>query len=423
MYHHLRPSTIEDPRQLALPYVNMDTLGTMQWSPLRHLATWAPFRLDALGLITLLGAAEVDRSLGQLIHNKWFEYLPLLAANVIASDSFTRPIPGSALYNITDGILATDVAGWFCRWLLAQKLTFTSTKTTIECRQRRTTSGWLLGGKMPAPVPAFAGVLIILALLLLTVLLGDWWGMTNLVCIGVVVVIRQINMQKLRTALDHNALGAGNSVADREPCKVFVTLPNGDAVTVKTTRGMVGCLLTTPRPDGPQMYMYSRLLCWLMFAGQALTLGSATLMYQILCVVLLIAATMCVTHGIGAEDNAIGGCLMLSSNYDIVKKTASDTDNRHSAYINLRLTQKEEDSMVAWNLTPHRSNKFWWDRHNGRKEAAMAIEPSTVRDAEESIEHGNDEGRVDGSNEGSKEMVHLTVDDSGTADALTPKED
>jgi len=90
-----------------------------------------PFRLDALGLVTLLGTQELDIAIGRLVTNHFTEYLPLLGAYIIAGESITKPIPGFVLYNITDGICATDVTGWFARWLMCQKLSPSSSTITI----------------------------------------------------------------------------------------------------------------------------------------------------------------------------------------------------------------------------------------------------------------------------------------------------
>ncbi|KAK5948667.1 hypothetical protein OHC33_010270 [Knufia fluminis] len=105
-------------------------LGERSW---RQAYEWSPFKLDALGLITLLGTPEVDQAIGQLTDNTWCEYLPFLAANVVAADSFTKPSPGYQLFNITDGIRALDLNGWFTRWLEQQDLQYVT--TVIEVRR------------------------------------------------------------------------------------------------------------------------------------------------------------------------------------------------------------------------------------------------------------------------------------------------
>ena len=96
--------------------------------PWHGIKQWNPFKIDALGLITLLGADEVNQSIGTLQRRRFTEYLPLLAAFIVAGDRFNSEQPGFALYNITDGITTTELKGWFTRWLTAQKI---RTGTTV----------------------------------------------------------------------------------------------------------------------------------------------------------------------------------------------------------------------------------------------------------------------------------------------------
>ena len=100
--------------------------------PLFHLLNWQPFRIDALGLITLLGASELDIAIGQLFFPSTTEFAPLLAPFIISNNSFTKPIPGVTLYNITDGIVATDVSGWVVRWLMSRDLGWNSATLIIS---------------------------------------------------------------------------------------------------------------------------------------------------------------------------------------------------------------------------------------------------------------------------------------------------
>jgi hypothetical protein len=56
--------------------------------PLQTLSSWAPFHIDALGLVTPLGADEINVSVGHLAPSRWLEYMPLLAGFVVAGDGF-----------------------------------------------------------------------------------------------------------------------------------------------------------------------------------------------------------------------------------------------------------------------------------------------------------------------------------------------
>lgn len=100
--------------------------------PLDVLRSWEPIRIDALGLVTLLGAEEMSRTVGRLVHSRVTDWLPLLAAYTVVDDQITQPVPGFVLFNVTDGIMATDVSPWFARWLLSYPLTYTATTITLR---------------------------------------------------------------------------------------------------------------------------------------------------------------------------------------------------------------------------------------------------------------------------------------------------
>ncbi|MCJ1230106.1 hypothetical protein MMC12_006777 [Toensbergia leucococca] len=106
----------------------------MTFAPLAWLAKWVPFRLDALGLVTMLGADEMNMTIGNLVHKGLVKYLPLLSASIINGNRFTSPLAGFTLYNVTDGIMASALAGWSTRWLLAQNLTRNRTTLLMGVR-------------------------------------------------------------------------------------------------------------------------------------------------------------------------------------------------------------------------------------------------------------------------------------------------
>ncbi|KAK8096061.1 hypothetical protein PG999_014083 [Apiospora kogelbergensis] len=86
---------------------------------LAAISEWAPFQLDALGLVTIFGAKEMNTSIGNLVHSWATEWLPILGSYAVANNELTTPEQGFVLYNITDGVMATDVAAWFTRWLMS----------------------------------------------------------------------------------------------------------------------------------------------------------------------------------------------------------------------------------------------------------------------------------------------------------------
>lgn len=138
---------------------------------IRWLLRWRLFKIDALGLVTILGTDEVNRFIGRLSRSRLTEYLPLVSSFVIASDGIKSAIPGFELYNVSDGICASDFAGWFSRWLLSQDLTYNCTTLTINIRQPIIKS--CDGFKLAAGI----GSAICFFIILMPAIMADWWGL------------------------------------------------------------------------------------------------------------------------------------------------------------------------------------------------------------------------------------------------------
>lgn len=319
---------------------------------LHSLKTWAPFRIDALGLVTILGADELNLAIGRLARNKYTEYLPLLGGYIIAQNSVVKPIPGFTVYNISDGIMATDVTGWFARWLTCQEFTWASTTLYISGLQMNSKPVSLaeeVGGLV-------LGIITLLPILTFAVAMGDWWGFANTLSMLVSVVVRRIIIGQNRHALDRATQGA--IAKSPEMVKTFWTMPDGHTVTIKLPRGiLMDCLLTTPRPPNPTLYSLTRIAAWIGFGCHVITLGMATLFCQMLSVALLLSATVLVASRIGDDEYRVGTHLRIE------RKDSEGRDFRSAAYAKLRLTEKEETSMVAWNLFPHKSNDSWWENY------------------------------------------------------------
>ena len=69
-------------------------------------------QIDTVGIVTLLGANFIRKSLGKLVYLP-FEYFPLLAGQVFADNTITDPVPGFTLYIITEGTMAAELSAWF----------------------------------------------------------------------------------------------------------------------------------------------------------------------------------------------------------------------------------------------------------------------------------------------------------------------
>ena len=314
-----------------------------------YLERWAPFRIDALGLVTLLGAERVDQVVGRLAHHRLTSYLPLLGAFKIAGNDFVQPIPGFVLYNVTDGIVATDLSGWFCRWLLSQELTYTSTTLTISeavggSGGHRRFEGWCnyaLGMLATGPLLAMA------------ILMGDWWGLVNVASMAISVLVRLVVVGGNYAAIDRAVDVAAESSAKQ--VKVIVTLPTGELITVRTTVGIVlNCILTNPRLRHPKFYNLVRAIGWVGFGCHVISLGMAALLNQLLTVVVVVGATALVVWKVGDDESRIGKRLRIH------RSDHPPPDWRATAISRLQLSRTEEDCLLTWNLLPQRSNEIWW---------------------------------------------------------------
>ncbi|KAJ5788249.1 hypothetical protein N7457_003239 [Penicillium paradoxum] len=317
------------------------------------LKHWSAFKIDALGLVTLLGVEAVDRAVGRLVQNPFTDWLPLMGAYTIASDQVVEPTPGFTLYNITDAILAADLTGWFTRWMLTQDLAFATTTltlvTTSPPNHHRPSRRWIL--------PFTIGILIVSALIILSILIEDWWALVAGLSMGVSVVVRQIILGQNRWAIDR-AVAMTRNEPD-EICKLFVTIPNGKAVTIYAPRRIIqGPLLTTPRPAYPRIYLIARYIGWAAFGGLVISLGMASLLCQPYSVVVLIVASTVTVRGIGDDERFIGSGLMIFS------ETSGDRDSRMTAYLKMQLSESEEATMLLWSLLPQRSNVAWWETYS-----------------------------------------------------------
>lgn len=314
---------------------------------LHSLRTWAPFRIDALGLVTILGAEELNLAIGRLARNKYTEYLPLLGGYIIAQNSIVKPIPGFTVYNTSDGIMATDVTGWFARWLTCQDLTWASTTLHILGVQGEPVS-WIQEAGT-----SVLGIITLLPILAFAAVMGDWWGFANTISMLISVVVRRIVVGENRRALDRATEKALSIPV--EIVKTFWTMPDGSTVTITLPRGVLkGCLLATPCPPNPRLYNATRMAGWIGFGCHVITLGMATLFCQMLSVALLLSATVLVARRIGDDEYHIGSRLQIE------RKDSEGRDFRSAAYARLDLNEKEEASMIAWNLFPHKTNEMWW---------------------------------------------------------------
>lgn len=314
----------------------------------------------------MLGAEEVDSAIGRLVGNPWVEYLPLLGAFVVAGNRFVQPVPGLVLYNISDGIMATDVSGWLARWLTKQQLHWNTT-TYIWGSRQRVRSSW------QEHVQALViGIVLNVGLLVLTILVRDWFGFANTVALIISVMVRQYMLQQNKSFLDKVARDLRGWQS--EFVKVFCLLPDGRAVTIFAARGLVRrAFLTTPRPYRSLLYRVCRVIGWIAFGFHVICIGQATLFIQILTVVIMVTATMICVLGVGSDEYQIGRSIHVH-----LVNTNGIEDRRTLTYARLGLSDDEDRSMLAWSLFPQRSNEGWWHDYQQLKESQASQEKSLL---------------------------------------------
>jgi hypothetical protein len=356
--------------------------------PLAHIRDWKPFQIDALGLVTLLGADEVNQSVGTLQHRRFTEYLPLLAAFVIAGDRFVAEQPGFVLYNLTDGITSTELKGWFTRWLMSQPVN--NATTVLEWQELD--EEWSLES---AIAPALSCVLVI-PLLVITVLVGDWYGVGNAAAIIISIVTRVYLLSKRRHVRDRAAkVKKGDEGLPLK--RLCIIRSDGKMVTCKVPKSVLKTFVNQGPVDRPKFYHCARWLCWLALGVHMCILGMCSLFTQIYTVLLLVLSTWWFTSDffwdLGRKQKAKfpDGTKVTAIPFnrdwkveqtDHPKETADgvECDKRQWAWARLNLNEEEEKAMDLWNLFPIEvKNKEWLPEYKKLKET---LNKDTRGDAE-----------------------------------------
>jgi hypothetical protein len=188
------------------------------------------------------------KSLGQLVYTPW-EHFPLLAGYIFADNSVAESVLGCILYNISEGIVATDLSSWFTRWLLCQQIN--SPTTVFKIRDASKVSKET--NALHFSIAAFAFISNV-ALVVLPALLCDWYGSAALLSLVGLIAVRSWTLTASRKALDLSVKRAAGATKLKK-MRMFVTIPNGNVVTIRTTTGIVqDCLLAEARPQSKKAY-------------------------------------------------------------------------------------------------------------------------------------------------------------------------
>ena len=340
------------------------------------------FTLNPLGLVLLLGVVSVNCAIGSLAFSGWAEYLPTLSSHTLATNEITNPLTGHTLYNITDKIKAVDVAGWFSRYLATQELKYSS--TTIALKRRKSAKNATADSMEIKDL--LAGLLSIGLFYLLARVASasnNGYATINGWCMLGLVVCRYLTVEQLRLGLDQmvkkalpkkDEKNSKDAYSVHDMCKVWLTMPNGNAIQIFGPRGLIRCLLMTPQPASMKTYTIAQYLSGVLLGIQALTLGMTSTTYQLTSLSILALSTVLLTSKTtlapGTTTTTIGNELELTA-WD-----NKDAGTHMSVYANMGLDKDEEESMRLWGLMPHASNKGWWTAYESNKEkmAGDAVE-------------------------------------------------
>ncbi|KAB8291329.1 hypothetical protein EYC80_010011 [Monilinia laxa] len=325
--------------------------------PLLDLSTWSPFRIDALGLVTLIGAEEVSKSIGRLVTSRYTKFLPVLGAYLIAGNQFMTSFPGYTIYNVSDSITTTCVSGWLTRWLNAQDLNSMSLSVfEWTCFQERRNRPWQ---NVSAGV---IGLITMGGLFVIAILSSDGFGIANATAMAFSVLVRwylvRENMEGLDQAVFKVCRGPSTHYFD-ERVKLLITLANGKLVTFYAPRGLVVAGFTKkPIPPHDRLYRFMRGVGWLNFGIHIIALGQSYLVSQIYTVVLLVLSTWATIQGLGCDEEEVANRLTAIATK--VDTSPSPPDRRLCAYVALEPTDSEEESLAEWGLLPRKANTKWW---------------------------------------------------------------
>jgi hypothetical protein len=275
--------------------------------PWQTFKSWEPFRLDALGLVTLLGADEVARAVGTLSPNYLTDFMPLLGAYRIAGNQFAVTEPGYTMYNISDGITNTELSAWFTRWLSQYVSEWVAMDLDLVPHKRssfdlRTLASFLLGTAAHFMLIAFATVQ------------ADWYGVANAAGLLVATLVRNYLIyanlsaydRKLTIFLRNKKLSDG----PKKKKKVLIVRPDGTLVAMYVDIRLLLSLFGRLDPSATEFislgwhgtYTVVRGIGWLAFVVHIVSIGQATLPSQLLAVGMMTFATVLTIFNVGTQQ-------------------------------------------------------------------------------------------------------------------------
>jgi len=270
--------------------------------PWQTLKSWEPFRLDALGLVTLLGADEVARAVGTLSPNFLTDFMPLLGSYRIAGNQFATTEPGYTMYNITDGVTNTELSAWFTRWLSQFVSEWVAMDLEIVPDERnpfdfRILGSFLLGTATHLMLLAFAAVQ------------ADWYGVANATGLLLATLVRNYLIYANLSVYDRK-LTELSHIPKEQKKKVLIVRPDGTLVVMFVELRLLLSLFGRLDPSATEFissgrhgtYTVVRGIGWLAFGIHIISIGQATLPSQLLAVGVMAFATVLTIFNVGTQQ-------------------------------------------------------------------------------------------------------------------------
>ncbi|KAL4948820.1 hypothetical protein BDW69DRAFT_188915 [Aspergillus filifer] len=219
-----------------------------------------------------MSGKEMDIALGSLVPN-WAEMLSSFGSYVLANSDILKLQSGFALYNVTDGIAATDIS---------------------SCISPRTIAG------------AFALFMPICYFFLATAI-NDQWGQINAAALVLMMLLKLTMLGLLRESVDDAAHIPKLLQELHEHVKVLATQPNGKVVTVLGPRMLfVDCLPIDDSRTVTSHYLFTGVIFATAMCFHIVALGMSKSPSQIFTLLVLALGTYLFVNQTGATRNMIG---------------------------------------------------------------------------------------------------------------------
>ena len=123
------------------------------------------------------------------------------------------------------------------------------------------------------------------------------------------------------------------------------------------------CMLVQPKVKKPKLYNVVRNMGWLAFTAHAVSPGSASLVIQLISVVILGLSTLMLVNRVGDDDT----CVALTIKATTATAGSPGPKKQQEAFVWLELTPEEEQRMIQMRCLPLKSDSTWWTEYERKK--------------------------------------------------------